>query len=146
MSEAKSQNYNKSIEKVYFKQTLLALIVRAQFKDDGINFFTPGEFSQQLGYMNRPAGYIIEPHVHKPNKRIIHNTQEVLFIRSGKLRIDFYSSQKLFLESRVLLKGDIILLSSGGHGFVMLEDSEIIEVKQGPYSGERDKEKFKREN
>ena len=92
--------------------------------------------------MKREKNYHIEPHVHNPVKREVVWTQEVLFIKSGKVRVDFYNDSKEYLESRVIEKGDVILLASGGHGFCMLEESEIIEVKQGPYSGDRDKTRF----
>jgi len=92
--------------------------------------------------MNHPNGYVIPPHVHNPVKREVHFTKEVLFIRSGKLRVDFYDDSKSYLESRILESGDVILLAHGGHGFEMLEDTEIIEVKQGPYAGDEDKTRF----
>lgn len=121
---------------------LLALIIQDSFNKDGIEFFTPGDFSQQLAYMKRPEGYYIPSHVHNFVPREVQFTQEVLFIRSGKVRVDFYDDEQIYLESRILNPGDVILLAHGGHGFVMLEESEIIEVKQGPYAGERDKTRF----
>ena len=130
------------IEEIKHQDKLLAIIIGASFKEDGIVFFTPNDFSQQLGYMNRKKDYIIEPHVHNPIKREVVWTQEVLYVKSGKVRVDFYDDEKNYLESRVIAKGDVILLAAGGHGFVMLEDSEIIEVKQGPYSGDIDKTRF----
>ncbi|MCH8331758.1 MAG: hypothetical protein IH946_10355, partial [Bacteroidetes bacterium] len=110
--------------------------------EEGISFFTPHDFSQQLAYMKRPAGYKIEPHVHRVLPREVTLTQEVLFIRSGKVKVDFYSNDKEYLESRVLQSGDVIMLASGGHGFEMLEESQMIEVKQGPYAGDEDKVRF----
>ena len=95
--------------------------------------------------MARPelySGYTIQPHVHRRFKREIFSTQEVLFIKRGRVRVDFYESDKTFVESRTLQTGDIILLVSGGHGFEMLEDSEMVEVKQGPYSADDDKQRF----
>lgn len=121
---------------------VLGVILRSSFRSEGIEFFTPNDFSQQLGYMNRPKGYVIEPHVHNPVPREVHFTQEVLFIKSGRIRVDFYKEDKSYYQSRTLDKGDIILLASGGHGFEMLEPSEIVEVKQGPYAGNRDKTRF----
>ncbi len=129
-------------ERVEYHQKLLSIILRSTFSSTGIQFFTPGDFSQQLGYMNRPKGYIIDPHVHNPVAREVVWTQEVLFIKSGKVRVDFYDDNKEYLESRILLEGDVILLAAGGHGFEMLEASEIIEVKQGPYCGDQDKTRF----
>lgn len=127
------------IEFVKYEELNLAIIIRSNFKHEGIKFFTPQDYSQQLGYMNRPKGYIIKPHSHKKIKRNVENTNEVLFIKKGKLKVDFYNYDNNFIESRELNKGDIILLISGGHGFEILEDSEIFEVKQGPYAGDDDK-------
>lgn len=120
----------------------LAIIIRASYRSEGIEFFTPGDFSQQLGYMNRSKGYSIAPHRHNLVERKVTLTQEVLYIKSGKVRVDFYDDHQTYLESRVLEKGDVILLAAGGHGFQMMEDSEMIEVKQGPYCGEEDKVRF----
>ncbi len=130
------------LEEIKNLNRVIALILRAGYSAPGINFFTPGEYSQQLGYMNRSQGYIIKPHLHNSVPRQVEFTNEVLFIKSGKVRIDFYDDNKNYLESRILLKGDIALLAFGGHGFEMLEDSQIIEVKQGPYAGDKDKTHF----
>ncbi len=130
------------IEKITHQQLQLGIIIRAQFQKDGIEFFTNDEDSQQLGYMNRPEGYVIAPHRHNLVPREVHLTQEVLFIKSGKVRVDFYTDAQHYLTSRILNRGDVVLLADGGHGFKMLEQSEIIEVKQGPYCGEQDKVRF----
>lgn len=130
------------IENITQKDRVIATLLRSNYKEDGIKFFTPNDYSQQLAYMNRPKGYVIQPHVHNPVTRQVQYTQEVLFIKSGKVRVDFYDDNKNYLESRTLNCGDIILLAFGGHGFEMLEPSEIIEVKQGPYTGDVDKTRF----
>ena len=130
------------IETIKNLENTLAIIIRSSYKKEGISFFTPGDFSQQLGYMNRPKGYMIEPHLHNLIERKVTLTQEVLYIKSGKVRVDFYSNDRTYLESRIVEKGDVILLASGGHGFEMIEDSEMIEIKQGPYCGDEDKVKF----
>jgi mannose-6-phosphate isomerase-like protein (cupin superfamily) len=131
------------IDIIKHKKEIIAIIIGAEFKKEGVEFFTPDDFSQQIAYMNHPADYKISPHVHNKISRKVHYTLETLFIRSGRLRVDFYTREKIFLESRELKTGDVILLASGGHGFKMLEPTEIIEVKQGPYSGENDKIRFK---
>ncbi len=92
--------------------------------------------------MNRPKVYVIQPHRHNLIPREVHLTQEVLYIKTGKVRVDFYDNGQQYIESTVLNGGDVILLADGGHGFKMLETSEIIEVKQGPYCGEQDKVRF----
>jgi mannose-6-phosphate isomerase-like protein (cupin superfamily) len=130
------------IEEIVYQGRTLAVLLRTQFYQEGINFFTPGDFSQQLGYMNRPEGYVIPPHVHNPVPREVQYTKEVLFIKSGRVRVDFYADDQTYLESRILETGDVILLAYGGHGFEMLEPTEMIEVKQGPYAGEHDKTRF----
>ena len=130
------------IETISYSEEIYAIVIRSNFSSRGIEFFTPNSFSQQLGYMNRPKGYKIKPHLHNLVKREVKQTQEVLFIKSGRVKVNFYDKEKVYLESITLEKGDIILLASGGHGFEMLENSEIIEVKQGPYVGESDKERF----
>jgi mannose-6-phosphate isomerase-like protein (cupin superfamily) len=130
------------IEEIKQRDKLLAIIISNTYCKDGISFFTPGEFSQQLAYMKHPQGKVIHPHVHNPVKREVHYTKEVLIIKKGKLRVDFYDDDQIYLESRVLEKGDVILLSEGGHGFEVLEDLEMFEVKQGPYAGDSDKTRF----
>ena len=130
------------LEEIKHNDSLLAIIISANYKKDGISFFTPQDFSQQLGYMNRPKGYLIEPHVHNLVERKVTLTQEVLYIKSGKVRVDFYNDDQKYLESRIVETGDVILLAAGGHGFEMLEDAEMIEIKQGPYCGDEDKIKF----
>jgi mannose-6-phosphate isomerase-like protein (cupin superfamily) len=92
--------------------------------------------------MHHPAGKQIPPHVHNPVPREVTYTQEVLFIRKGKLRVDFYDDSQVYLESRILEAGDVILLATGGHGFEAMEELEMVEVKQGPYAGDRDKTRF----
>lgn len=130
------------IDLVHAGTQLLAVIITRDFHEPGIHFFTPAEFSQQLAFMRHPAGKIIDPHVHNPVSRSLQYTQEVLFVKSGKLRVDFYDQQRQYLESRILEGGDVILLASGGHGFEILEEIEMIEVKQGPYAGDMDKTRF----
>lgn len=134
--------YAPSVEKIISGELVLAILLRREFKTDGINFLTPDSYSQQLGYMNRPAGYVIEPHVHSPVIREVEYTNEVLLIKTGQVRADFYDPNQTYLKSRILNQGDVILLICGGHGFTMIENSEIIEIKQGPYVGDADKTRF----
>jgi mannose-6-phosphate isomerase-like protein (cupin superfamily) len=130
------------IEQIVCNKLQLAIIIRNNFRKEGIEFFTNDNDSQQLGYMNRPKDYEIAPHRHNLVQREVHLTQEVLFIKSGKVRVDFYDNDQHYLESRIVSTGDVILLADGGHGFKMLEPTEMIEVKQGPYVGDEDKVRF----
>jgi hypothetical protein len=131
------------IERIECDGHELAIIVRSDFHEPGIHFFTPPHFSQQLGCMRHPKGHLIEPHVHNPVSRAVEFTQEALFLRRGRLRVDFYSEAGIYLESRELSAGDVILLIRGGHGFEVLEEIEMVEVKQGPYVGDSDKRRIK---
>lgn len=130
------------VEQIIFDDKLYATIIRNNFKEKGIHFFTENNLSQQIAFMSHPAGKVIQPHLHKPLKRIVNNTLEVLVIKKGKIRVDFYSENKEMLDSTVLYAGDVILLISGGHGFHILEDIEMFEIKQGPYEEDMDKVRF----
>lgn len=130
------------IEEIKKKNRLLAMIIRNNYTCNGVDFITPDDYSQQVAYMHHPAGKDIDAHVHNLVHRNVVLTQEVLFIKRGKLRVDFYDDYEDYLESTTLEAGDVLLLISGGHGFSVLEDVEMVEVKQGPYSGEADKKRF----
>jgi mannose-6-phosphate isomerase-like protein (cupin superfamily) len=129
-------------ERITHDGKLLALIVRSSFHEPGVHFFTPPELSQQLAHLRHRAGHIIAPHLHNRVRREVQLTQEVLVIRTGRLRVDFYDEQRRSIRSTVLGPGDVILLAAGGHGFEVLEDVEMIEVKQGPYAGDGDRTRF----
>lgn len=137
-----SREQGSMITEIRDRNELVALILSHDFNKPGVHFFTPSSFSQQLGYMRHPAGKVIEPHVHNLVVREVQNTLEVLLIKRGRLRVDFYDSDRAYLESRILNSGDVILLATGGHGFEMLEEVEMIEIKQGPYVGEEEKTRF----
>ena len=130
------------MKEIVFFENLYAIILSNSFNKDGITFFTQDESSQQLAYMKHPKGKVIEPHFHNSIKRIIYDTQEVLYIKKGTLKVDFYDNNKNVLGSEFLNEGDLIMLIQGGHGFSVVEDLEMIEIKQGPYLGDNDKVKF----
>jgi hypothetical protein len=131
------------IEKVLHKKILFALIVRAKFrKMSGINFFTDNNATQQFGYMKHAKNYLIKPHLHKKRETKILTTSEVIILFKGILRVDFYDKKQKYLLSKKVYANDIIMLVNGGHGFKVLKDVEMMEVKQGPYSLIKDKKKF----
>lgn len=132
----------KDLEIVKKKEKLLAMIIRDDYICESVDFVTPNDYSQQVAYMHHQEGKVIDAHIHNLVHRNVVLTQEVLFIKKGKLRVDFYDDYEDYLESRILNAGDVIILISGGHGFFVLEEIEMIEVKQGPYSGEKDKTRF----
>lgn len=131
-----------AISYIRHNDQVLAIVISNRFNKDGVHFFTPNEFSQQLAYMKHPTGKVIEPHYHNPVNRNVIHTQEVLVIKKGKLKVNFYDDKQDFIQHRMLESGDVILLASGGHGFEVIEEIEMIEIKQGPYQGDMDKTRF----
>jgi hypothetical protein len=120
---------------------VLCHIIRAMYNPQKTEFFTPSNYSQQLGIIKYPKGGVIKAHFHNKVAREVFYTQEVLVIRKGKVKVNLFNNENMgFLTSVILQTGDTILLASGGHGFEMLEDSDMLEIKQGPYNGiENDK-------
>lgn len=133
----------KDIEIIKKGDDILAIIIPHNYYSEGTQFFTPADFSQQLAFISRKCGQVIQAHKHNVVKRDVHLTQEVLVIKKGKVKLNFYDSKKKYFDYRILEPGDIILLASGGHGFEFLKNSQMVEVKQGPYLGEDDKTMFK---
>ena len=132
------------IEKILHKKRLFALIVRSQFRNkSGIKFFTSKEATQQFGFMKHKKNHIIKPHKHNKRLTRILRTTEVILLLKGTLRVDFYNDKYKYLFSKKINERDIIMLIHGGHGFKVLKNVEMIEVKQGPYSLASDKIKFK---
>ncbi|MDA9956384.1 hypothetical protein N9D06_02995 [Candidatus Pelagibacter sp.] len=133
------------IKKIIHKNKLYALIIKETYqKEKGISFFTENDANQQIGYMNHPKNYFIKPHTHQKRETKIFITSEVIILQKGKLRVDFYDTKKKYLFSIILKKNQIIMLVNGGHGFKVLESVKMLEIKQGPFVGNKDKIKFDR--
>lgn len=128
------------IEKIIDEEKILAVVVRKDSSLEGVNFFTPQGFSQQLGLLVHEKGKKIKAHRHKLIKREIFLTQEVLVVLEGKVKIDLFNEKLQKIKTVIISDGDTILLAHGAHSIEILEDSRIIEVKQGPYAGVDDKE------
>lgn len=120
----------------------LAYFVRAACMPSKTTFLTPDSFGQQMGMVVYGAGQEIQRHLHLPVVREVHGTSECIIVRKGACLIDIYDCQKRLLSTHTLGTGDIVLLIGGGHGFRMTEDTVLFEVKQGPYVGIADKERF----
>jgi cupin fold WbuC family metalloprotein len=132
------------VERVYSDQTLIAIIIRSEYEEKGVSFFSPFEFSQQLGILVHPSGFEVKPHMHKMISRDVRVTQEVLHLIRGKVEIVLYDEHRKPVQTCILNPGDTILLAFGGHGLKVLEPAKIVEIKQGPYAGTDDKEYFLR--
>lgn len=126
-------------EVLKYEEKIYAIVIRADKINDGVKFYTPNYFSQQLGTIIYPKNYKIKKHKHKRNLRKVFHTQETLIILEGKIRVSIYIKKNQLFKRKILKKNDIILLAFGWHEFDFLEKSKIIEVKQGPYIGIKDK-------
>jgi uncharacterized protein with PhoU and TrkA domain len=130
------------VEKIMWGDVPLAYIIRGDLMPSRTTFLTPPQFKQQVGFVVYPAGGEIQRHVHRPLSRHLIGTSEVLIVRRGRCEIDIYNDDRELVATRELREGDIMLMVGGGHGFHMLEDTVFLEVKQGPYTGQDEKERF----
>lgn len=130
------------IERVTHNNFTYAIVVRSEYRSNHIDFINDENDLLQVGYMSHNKDHKIIPHRHKDYERNINGTQEVLIIQEGKLRTNFFDENNNHVCSVTLNKGDLILLLGGAHGFDVLEDLSMIEVKNGPYAGDQDKTKF----
>lgn len=120
----------------------LAYFVRAGWTPEKTTFLTPDDFGQQMGMIVYPAGAELPRHFHLPIERRVEGTTECIVVRQGRCEIDLYGRERQLVATCQLNCGDIVLLLGGGHGFRMHEDTVLFEVKQGPYAGTADKERF----
>ncbi len=129
-------------EQVTWNGKALAYIIRAEMSPEKTTFLTPPDFNLQVGFVVYPAGGEIARHVHCPIERQIKGTAELLIVKKGRCLIDIYNNEQELVVTRELRTGDVILMVDGGHGFRMLEDTVLLEIKQGPYTGLDEKERF----
>jgi len=129
-------------EKIFHKDNVLAYIIKSSFAPEATTFLTPPEFKQQVGYIVYPAGGEVSRHVHLDLERRLVGTSEVLIVKKGRCLIDIFNDNRELVATRELHPGDLMLMVGGGHGFRMLEDTVFLEIKQGPYTGLEEKERF----
>tara|TARA_A100001015_G_C14410238_1_gene488869 strand:+ start:100 stop:492 length:393 start_codon:yes stop_codon:yes gene_type:complete len=122
------------MEKIVYNKKIVCIIIRSTYDNKGIEFFTPNDFSIQMGYMKRPKNYVIKTHYHKAIEKKIIDVKEVLFVKKGKIKVYFYTKKGKKICNKIIKKGDLILLANYAHGFKMLQESELFEIKQGPYN------------
>lgn len=130
------------IERIDWNNQPLCYIIKAELSPAQTTFLTPPEFKQQVGYVVYPAGGEIARHVHRDLERHLVGTSEVLVVKSGRCLIDIYNDARERVATRELHPGDVMLMVGGGHGFRMLEPTVLLEIKQGPYTGLEEKERF----
>lgn len=120
---------------------IMASVIPSSFSTKGVKFITDDESFMQVAYMGHDAGHVIQPHYHNPASRKVKDTCETLIIKKGLLRVSLYD-EKVLVNTFDLCEGDILTLYSGGHGFKVIKDVEMVEIKQGPYLGINDKTRF----
>lgn len=136
-------NIHMPIELISDGHMKIAIVVRNNFHKDGLSFLTDENETLQFGYFSHPKGHRIVSHVHKPFERITYDTQEVLYVKNGHVKVNFFSQNQKPLNNSVdLYTNDWIILMAAGHGLEILKDSTIIEIKNGPYAGDLDKVRF----
>ncbi len=130
------------IETITHQTQVLCLIIRRDYLPERTTFLTSPEYKQQLGYIVYPAGGEIARHVHRPLERYIVGTSETVLVRKGHCLIDIYNDVRELVTTCELSEGDVMIMVSGGHGYRMVEDTILMEIKTGPYTGVDEKELF----
>ena len=137
-----ASTHDDAFEVISWEGAPLAYVIRASLAPEATTFLTPREFKQQVGFVVYPERGEVERHVHRQLHRELTGTSEVLVVRSGRCEMDVYNDAQELVATRELRQGDVMLMVGGGHGFRMLEDTVFLEVKQGPYTGIDEKERF----
>jgi hypothetical protein len=132
------------IEEIRGDEVVLAYVIHAAATASATSFITPDEATFQAGFVVYPSGGEVVPHIHLPIERAVIGTSELLLVRTGRCYVDIYSGDKDLVATRELVAGDAVLCLVGGHGFRMIEDTVLLEVKQGPFTGGVEKERFER--
>jgi hypothetical protein len=122
----------------------LAIIIESQdhLKKDGISFWSDPSWDLQFASMNHSTGHEISRHFHPKQERNILNTTEILVLLEGEVEATFYDNNLNFIANHTLATGDVLILLSGGHGFNVKREARFFEIKQGPFSAEKDKVHF----
>lgn len=122
--------------KVKAKKTILALIVRSNFKAKPHQFLTPANNPLQLGILKFPKNHTVLSHQHRALTKTTHKNQEFIYVVSGQILAEFFYKGRTLVK-HILNPGDCLLQLQGGHGFTMLKLTKIITIKQGPYSSRK---------
>ena len=129
--------------KIYDQEkNLLAILIDTRKNNDTKNFYTSNDLDIQVASFNLNSQDVIERHFHYSQNRKITTTSEVIYLQTGKIEVEIYDTNKQFVQNLLVEEEMIIILLQGAHAINILENSKFIEVKQGPYDPENDKERF----
>ena len=131
-----------NVEVISTNGKTLCYVIRAKIHPEKTTFITPPDNKQQVGFIVYPKGSVIARHSHRQLERHIIGMAEVLVVRSGHCQIEVYDDDRAMVALRDLYTNDVVLMVGGGHGFRVIEDTVLLEIKQGPYLGVDDKELF----
>lgn len=109
---------------------------------DSKSFLTNSKNEFQFGTFNLKTGEVIDRHVHHHQSREIKNTSEGIVVLEGRIKINFFDTEKHYLTTLEMKEKDSILILKGGHELFILESAKFVEFKQGPYINQLDKERF----
>jgi len=131
-----------NVERIEHNGKVVAIIVRKEFNQEGLTFVTDDEYGLQVGVHVQKKGFMAKPHIHIPFKELKNlEVQEMFYVESGKIRIELFDDNDQKINEIEGNAGDIVILISG-HSLLCLEDSKLIEIKQGPYRGREEKRYF----
>lgn len=131
-----------SVESITDGDETLAILIRSGFEPQRTTFLTPPDYLQQVGFVVYEAGTEIPRHEHLQLDRSIRGASECLIIQRGLSEATIYNRRREEVCRRLLRTGDVLLLVAGGHGFRQIEETVFLEIKQGPYPGIEEKERF----
>jgi len=121
---------------------VLAYLARQSAPPVATRYLTPDDCNLQVGHVIYAGGTEIPRHMHLPVERHLSSTAEVLLVQQGRCEVDIFGLDRQLVTTRELQVGDILIAVAGGHGFRVFEDTVLLEVKQGPYPGGAEKERF----
>lgn len=131
-------------EKIIDNGVTLAMIIRSEDWQEGLNIVSADEDFQQVVFWGYQKGHKLPAHIHLDSPRQALKTQEVIFVRQGELRADIFTADEKLFASVQLNAGDTAVFLNGGHGYEILQDNtKVLEVKNGPYLGpEKDRKRI----
>lgn len=125
------------MEKIYYENVLVGIRIR-EIKKEGSIPVTDAKEALQLVTLKHPKGTFLKAHLHIPQKRVTQRLQESLVVRKGRIKVELYTTQKKYFKSILLKPGEVFILLNGGYSLRMMQDSEIIELKNGPFKEDKE--------
>jgi hypothetical protein len=128
-------------KKIEFNSEEYALIIDGSKIPDGLKFYTSDDKFVQVASWKYEEGKTLDAHSHKICERTSNVTQEVVIVKKGSIKVKIFNNDEELIAEEIIKEGDILIQFQGGHEYEILEDdTEVFEVKNGPYPGlEKDK-------